>query len=637
MTDIVTVNVSQTIAPTPNELQKKGAMISQGGTTATPGTLTLLTELADLTEILTSPASIATAVLTTAQVATITTTQVHGLTLNDVIPLTISGVTTTTTPGLFNGTFNATIIGTSTFTIPVTGTAQAATASTGTWVPASAAEVEQMATTFFAQGSSQGAYVLELGAGNPAEGVTDLQDWITQNPGTIYSYLVPRNWDSLPSFLDLLDTLDGTTAKTYFFVTTTLGTYGNYTALQKSCFALVEAPSYSVWARNALSGLSFAGSWAENDLTAIAWAATNGGLVSATTTTAHGVQPGNTIVISGVTPAGYNGTFVALPGTTASTLKYALTPDPGAETVLGQLDASVGGVATGTTTTAHGVSPGETFTISASVAATIPGGYNGTFTALPGTTGSTLKYALAEDPGTASIYGSLVASPYASDGVNSDEFSCAAPFYVTLNYKPSTTNKVTPTAFSYLFGVTPFPTQGNGPALSALQAASVNVVGTGAEGGISTAILRNGTTKDGRDFTYWYSVDWVQINIQLAIANAIINGSNNPINPLYYNQDGINRLQQVALQVMSSGLTFGLVLGAVTQSQLDGPDFDAALNAGTFDNQSVVNAVPFVPYTVENPTHYSIGEYDGLSCVYTPARGFTHIVFNVNVTDFVSQ
>jgi hypothetical protein len=79
------------------------------------------------------------------------------------------------------------------------------------------------------------------------------------------------------------------------------------------------------------------GTWAANTLTAISW---SGGFVTATTTTAHGVQPGQQFAISGVTPSGYNGTFVAAAGTTGSTLVYALASSPGPETVLGTLVAA---------------------------------------------------------------------------------------------------------------------------------------------------------------------------------------------------------------------------------------------------------------------------------------------------------
>jgi hypothetical protein len=77
-------------------------------------------------------------------------------------------------------------------------------------------------------------------------------------------------------------------------------------------------------------------------ITAASWANTNGGQVTYTTTTAHGVAVGDNFTISGMTPAGYNGDFVAITGTTGSTLVAALTTNPGAETGLGTLVAGGG-------------------------------------------------------------------------------------------------------------------------------------------------------------------------------------------------------------------------------------------------------------------------------------------------------
>ena len=66
-----------------------------------------------------------------------------------------------------------------------------------------------------------------------------------------------------------------------------------------------------------------------------------------------------------------------------------------------------GGTATLTTTTAHGVSVGDDITITGIT----PSAYNGTFTTISGTTGSTLKYLLpaASTPGAGTAFGTLVA------------------------------------------------------------------------------------------------------------------------------------------------------------------------------------------------------------------------------------
>ncbi|WP_337049958.1 hypothetical protein [Serratia fonticola] len=187
------------------------------------------------------------------------------------------------------------------------------------------------------------------------------------------------------------------------------------------------------------------------------------------------------------------------------------------------------------------------------------------------------------------------------------ECSVASLMWNYLSASPSPINKVPPMAFRYLLGVTTYT--GGSAAKAQLTENKINYVGTGAEGGISNTLVMKGVTCDGNDMTYWYSVDWVQINVHQALANAVINGSNNPINPLYYNQDGVDRLQVVAQRVFNTGVEYGLVNG-----------------------QTPVNAIAFKDYVKTNPNDYAIGRYAGLSAPYTPMRGFTKIIFNINVT-----
>ena len=359
---------------------------------------------------------------------------------------------------------------------------------------------------------------------------------------------MPRTWDANATFLALAASLSNTTSRTYFWTTTTLATYTAYPITTKSILPVIESPNTGTYPG-----------------TAITAASTASGIVTATTALAHGVVAGNWFQIAGMTPAAYNGFAQALPGTT----------------------------------------------------------------------GTTLVWALSSNPATVTVFGTLLPSYYANAGIPSTEFSAAAMIYSALHYKPGATNKVAPYSFQFLYGVTPFPTRSNSALLQILKNASVNIVGTGAEGGISNAIILWGTTNDGRGFTYWYSADWIQINIDLAVANAVINGSNNPINPLYYNQPGLNRLQAVAAGVCDNGLKFGLVLWPSAQTQLDGPPLAAALAAGTYNQNTVVNAIPFVLYSQENPGDYAIGNYSGFSITYTPQLGFTSITFNIVISSFV--
>lgn len=457
---IVTVTVSQQIAPTPSTLQRTGALISQGATTTAQNALSYLTQMSDLTPLLAGTHTNAT--LTWASTGggtvTVTTTAAHGFTISDSLWLTIAGVTATG----YNGSYLCTITGTSTFTYLLAANPGTATVP-GVYSIEDIAELTQMATTYFAQGAQNGVYVLELGAGGPTDGVATLTTWLTNNPLTVYAFLVPREWDANSNFLTLIQSYESPTGLTYFWVTTTTGTYTSYTALMKCVNALIESPTKTA-----------------------------------------------------------------------------------------------------------------------------------------------------------------------------GEFSQAAAFWRAIGYAPSSSNKVTPFGFGFMFGVTPYPTSGNQSLLATLNTANISVIGTGSQGGISDAILLWGKMLDGNPYNYWYSVDFAQINLALSLTNAIINGSNNPANPLYLDQQGITQLEGVAAGVMTTMITVGLALGQIVQVALDGPTFALNLANGVYAGRAAINAVPFAIYYIINPGDYKIGNYSGFTVTYTPLRGFQTITINVIVTQFVA-
>lgn len=549
---IVQTNVTQQVAPTPATLQKTGALISQGATTLTPGTSALLTQFADLTPLLKGSATLASLTWAT-NVVTATASAAHGITIGDTAWITISGVV----PAAYNGTFLCTATTSTAFTYAL-GTNPGTETTPGVYTLEDVAELTEMATTFFAMGSGQGVYVLELGVGSPTDGADALTAYIAANlntnykPGAngyFYAYLIPRTWDGNAAFLSLVADYEAPTARTYFFVTTTLSTYKAYTAQMKDVLTFIESPMMAAYP--------------SNTLTALAWSS---GVVTATTTTAHGVSPGDWFQIVGCTPTGYNGWWQAVAGTTGTTLMWDITSNPGTESALG----------------------------------------------------------------------SLVANYATNAGISSTEFTAAAAMWVVLNYSPGPANRVPPYAFSFLFGVTAWPTKGLDALMATLNTANVNIVITGAEGGISNTMLVWGRTMDGNQFNYWYATDWAQINLDLNTANAVINGSNNTINPLYYNQPGINALQLVAANTMQDAVTFGLANGNVVMTNYDAVAFSAAVAAGTFAGQIVVNAVPFVDYLTAVPGDYAKGNYAGFSVILIPQLGFQTIIYNLLVTQFVT-
>jgi hypothetical protein len=437
MPNIVNVVVTQQVAPAPSTLQSTGALISQGATTLASGTCQLLTQVSDLSSILTGSVAISTITWAT-NVATVTTASAHGIPSGDTVQVTITGVL----PVGYNGTFSATSTGTTTFTYSLLSN-PGSYVSGGTETLEDVTELVAMVNTFFAQGTTQSVYVLELGVGSPAQGVTALQSYIASSNGhtttsstpQFYSFLLPKTWDTETTAQTMASSFDGTTAQTYFYVTTTLATYSNWTG-KKSVFATVQSPSAPI-----------------------------------------------------------------------------------------------------------------------------------------------------------------------------TEFSAASIFQVTLSYNPSASNLAHPLAFTYVYGVTAYSTLTNANQV-ALKAAGVNWIGTGAQGGISNTCIFYGTFMDVNPFNYWYCVDWLSINVAQALANAVINGSNLPTNPLYYNQAGINTLQKVAQATVNNGISFGLILSPAT-----------------------VQAVPFTTYVAQHPSDYATGTYNGLSLTFVPLRGFTSITIYLTASN----
>jgi hypothetical protein len=237
---------------------------------------------------------------------------------------------------------------------------------------------------------------------------------------------------------------------------------------------------------------------------------------------------------------------------------------------------------------------------------------------------------LVEAPGVAAARGVSVPGTYA-------EFTLAGVFYWAMRFKATAVTRVSPMCFKFIYGVTPYPTQANGPTLVAFKNNAVNYIQSGAEGGIANTYVYQGVTADGFDyFNWWWTIDWMQININLDLSNAIINGSNNPGAPLYYNQSGISTLQTVLAGTMVSGIQFGMVLGSIVQTAFDPVSLTDAIERGVFAQQCDVNAVPFGVYTTLNPSDYGQGEYDGLSVLFIPARGFVHVLVSVVATNLVT-
>ena len=429
MPNIVNVSVTQQVASAPSTLQRTGAIVSQGGTTLASGTTQLLTSVSGLNSILSGAITLS-AMTWSANVVSATTATPHGIPNGQIVSAIITGVT----PSGYNGTYQITSTGANTFTYALSVNPGSSTVQ-GAVTLSDVSELVAQVTTYFAQGTGNAVYVLELGTGSPAAGVTALEAYIANPTVKFYSYLLPLQWDVETTAPTMARLYVSTTSELYFYVTTTIATYANWAGI-KSVFATLQTPTAPV-----------------------------------------------------------------------------------------------------------------------------------------------------------------------------TEFDAAAMFAITLGYNPGSSNLASPLEYTFLYGVTPYSTLTNAQQTS-LSAAGVNWVGTGAQGQISNTLIQTGSFMDLNPFNYWYCVDWLSINVSVALSAAIINGSNTPTNPLYYNQAGINTLQKVAQATVNSGISFGLILSPAT-----------------------VNAVSFQTYITQNPSNYAAGIYNGLSCTFVPLRGFTSITIYLTASN----
>ena len=137
--------------------------------------------------------------------------------------------------------------------------------------------------------------------------------------------------------------------------------------------------------------------------------------VSITTASAHGFSVGQRVLVSGITPSGYNGVWTTATGTTGSTLVLPIGSNPGAITVAGFVSAAnfVVGTQTPSGTSNISITTSSTHNIvekqKVVIAGAVPTDYNGTWTAQAGTTGTTLVLNIGYNPGAITTAGT--ASP----------------------------------------------------------------------------------------------------------------------------------------------------------------------------------------------------------------------------------
>jgi fibronectin-binding autotransporter adhesin len=141
----------------------------------------------------------------------------------------------------------------------------------------------------------------------------------------------------------------GGTAPTSGDIANWSGTYSASTATNSLCAILPgsalswQGITVGTVAGTALTTNTFASNLGPTNITAATEAVVNGfNMVTITTKASHGFEPGQTVIIAGVTPSGYNGTYVVAGVPTATTFNYTnATGSLAAGTAFGTVQSSI--------------------------------------------------------------------------------------------------------------------------------------------------------------------------------------------------------------------------------------------------------------------------------------------------------
>lgn len=203
----------------------------------------------------------------------------------------------------------------------------------------------------------------------------------------------------------------------------------------------------------------------------------------------------------------------------------------------------------------------------------------------------------------------------ANSGITSNnQVAAGAVGYELSNYNPSSFNKVNPMTYRYLYSTTPMGDDTERLNKSLIDNYNTNLlVAPPINTTNAKSLLFPGILSDGNDFTYWYGIDYIRFYLIDQVTNLLITASNSSINPIYYDQTGINRIKDAVTNAMSNCASYGII-----------------------QNNYTITATDFSTYVQANPSDYKSGLYGGIMIDVMPLKSLKHIKFYLNINDFIS-
>lgn len=135
-------------------------------------------------------------------------------------------------------------------------------------------------------------------------------------------------------------------------------------------------------------------------------------------------------------------------------------------------------------------------------------------------------------------------------------------------------------------------------------------------------VILNARMRDGKPWEYYFFWYWVNYNVTNKITSVILNGQNNPVSAVRFDQNGIDTLHANIKSVLNNMVSMG-VLTTFAQS------FDQS--TGSFTGEGDIVCPNYYTFIQTNPTDYENEILSGISCYLQIGKFVRQVQWNVTL------
>lgn len=208
------------------------------------------------------------------------------------------------------------------------------------------------------------------------------------------------------------------------------------------------------------------------------------------------------------------------------------------------------------------------------------------------------------------------AALFVNNTVNSDLAALTGGLFASYKFDLSDTNPASPLNYKTLKGVTKQPV--TLPLRQQMVQDSVNFIDDIA----NQLVLMNGRYGDAFTIDYRYQWDLTSFQVAASLKQLILNGVNNPIYVIKYNQDGIDILKSRVKSVLNQMISYGCVT-----------EYAEGLESATGEliNIGEISCIDFRSYISSNPEDYENEIYSGISFYLRIGKYIRQVIMNVTL------